>query len=212
MAYVPDWERLADVLARVIDAGRAEHEAQHDICNAIADRKIKIRPRVEFLTEGPSDAWNNHRFAREYRNFLGELFDATDSLNVPSQLEPGDFHWAESRFETPWLFEPGMKGFPGPPRSGYVRIELFSADVSKVLCNGQSSATRTVHDETAAIKALGQHLKNNRDVSREDAFEWCRANGFSLSARGFQNRVWPKAREDAGLSPRAAPGRKPRPG
>jgi hypothetical protein len=215
MAYVPHWGRLGDALRRVMGWGLSQEEAQQDICNAIADRKIRLRPRVELITRGSVDAWNDHRFAGEYRHFLGGLFDGTLPLEVPSRLGPAELNWAESRFETPWQFEPGLRDFPGPIRSGHVWIELFNSDITKVLFNAQSHDVRTAHDETAAIRALTLHLgnlENNQDLTRENAFEWCRANGFSLSARGFQSRVWPKAREDAGLSPRAAPGRKPKPG
>jgi hypothetical protein len=114
MAYVPDWGRLGDALRRVMDCGLSRDEAQHDICNAIADRKIRLRPRVEFIIHGSVDAWSNHRFAGEYRHYLGGLFDGTLSLEVPSRLGPAELNWAESRFETPWLFQPGLRDFPGP--------------------------------------------------------------------------------------------------
>jgi hypothetical protein len=214
MAYVPDWGRLGDALRRVMDCGLSRDEAQHDICNAIADRKIRLRPRVEFIIHGPVDAWSNHQFAGEYRHYLGGLFDGTIPLGVPSRLGPAELNWAESRFETPWRFQPGMRDFPGPIRSGFVWIELFNADVTNVLCNAEFHAVGTAHDETAAIRALTLHLENlenSHDLKREDAFDWCRQNGFNLSRRGFRDRVWPKARESAKLSPRAPPGRKPKP-
>jgi hypothetical protein len=211
MAYVPDWERLGDVLTRVMGCGLSREEAQHDICNAIADRKIRLRPRVEFTTRGSVDGWNDHQFASEYRDFLGGLFNGTFPLEVPTQIEPAELNWIESRFENPWQFEPGWRDFPGPPRSGNVWIELFTADVTKILCNAEAQVFRTARDETAAIRALTLHLEKNPDLRRQDAFDWCRQNGFALSGRGFQDRVWPKARESAKLSPQAPPGRKPKP-
>jgi hypothetical protein len=66
----------------------------------------------------------------------------------------------------------------------------------------------TARNESAAIKALAAQFKKNTKLTRVEAFTWCDKNGFTLSKRGFQSRVWPKARELAGLPATARPGRK----
>jgi hypothetical protein len=133
VAYVPDWERLADALDRVVKAGLPEDEAKRDICNAVADRKIKIRPTINLIDEGPVDKECNHRFAREYGNFVRQYVSGVRILDVPSRLNPDEFNWSESQFKTRWRFEPGWEGFPGPRRFAWIGVELFCADVTKVL-------------------------------------------------------------------------------
>jgi hypothetical protein len=63
-------------------------------------------------------------------------------------------------------------------------------------------------NESAAIKALSSQLESNPGLTRAEAKTWCTTAGFRLSARGFQNRVWPGARTKAELPEKALPGRK----
>ena len=69
-----------------------------------------------------------------------------------------------------------------------------------------STHASTVRDESEAIRYLTHKLKQEPDLKRIDAETECKQ--FGISQRGFRDRVWPKARERAGLSATAPPGRK----
>ena len=100
-------------------------------------------------------------------------------------------------------------------------ILLSSVDVIKVLCGNKNPSELRIHtegirdgspansgQEKAATRALAAFLNGKPDVTRADAADWCHAGGLKLTKRGFQSRVWPEARKQAGLSPTAPPGRK----
>jgi hypothetical protein len=70
-------------------------------------------------------------------------------------------------------------------------------------------ATATVGYETKANKALASHLNANTNLTRAAAAEWCRKSGYKLGKRAFE-RVWPQARENAGLARIRSPGRRPK--
>jgi hypothetical protein len=69
-----------------------------------------------------------------------------------------------------------------------------------------SGHTSTIKDESEATTYLAGKLKQDRDLKKDDAEAECKR--FGLSKRGFLNRVWPDAREKAGLPAIAPPGRK----
>ena len=192
MAYIPDWEPLGDALKRVMETGASEEEAKTDLCRAVADGKIHVRVRIA-------------RSDRLFRN---------GNVGVPPHLKPGDLDWVQSRPFARWPIGPKLgehyswiSGWENWPLD---LIELWTADVIEVLCGTQSGTVSlaTAGVETAATKALATHLKSNPQLSRADAAEWCKTSGYSLSDRGFQNRVWPEARVHAGLPKKGPPGRK----
>lgn len=153
LVYIPNWEWLNDALKRVMESGLPEQEAKLGICLAIADGKIKVRPTVEFLTQSPNDTWLNHDYAADYRNYVHRLFARTIPLDLPWHLKPSDFNWIESCFELPRLFEPGYEGFPGPPRTALVRVELLTADVIDTLCSQSTTAPPPVELSSKAVGA-----------------------------------------------------------
>jgi hypothetical protein len=66
--------------------------------------------------------------------------------------------------------------------------------------------------EHSAISFLTGQLGADRDMTRGEAWAVCRAEFRALSERGFRSRIWPSARQAAGLEPRAHAGRKRRKG
>jgi hypothetical protein len=65
----------------------------------------------------------------------------------------------------------------------------------------------TALDEKKAVDFLGEKLKKDSELRREDALNMCRQQFPKLGVRGSL-RVWPRAREAAGLEAKARPGRK----
>jgi hypothetical protein len=199
MTYTPDWEPLADALKRVIATGISEGEAKADLCRAMADRKIDVRARVA---------------ASDY-GMRGKIF--TDgNVGVPPHLKPVDLDWVHSRPLARWSIGPRLgeqyvwlDGWENRPLD---LVELSSADVIGVLCGERRAGTSplTIRQETTAVKSLAEHLKSEPKLTRAEAEHWLKVSGYYVSQRGFQSRVWPQARKQAGLPPLASPGRKPK--
>ena len=118
MAYAPDWERLADALKRVA-ATADEREAKVDLCNALGDRKIKVRVRVSEAE--PSQG--------------GEIF-GVGNVGVPPHLSPDDFDWGLSRPLKPWWVgpKPGQHYYWTGKELRLDFIELWRADVTTIFC------------------------------------------------------------------------------
>jgi hypothetical protein len=90
VAYVRDFEPLADALKRVLAAtGVKEDEAKRDICHAVADKKIAVQVRV----------------ATSDLSFGGRTFNR-GNVGVRSHLNPGDFDWLQSRPSKPFSIVP----------------------------------------------------------------------------------------------------------
>jgi hypothetical protein len=197
VAYTPDWEPLSDALKRVMAMGAGENDAKTDLCSAIADRKINVRVKVS-----ASECGMPRRF------FSGA------NVDVPTPLTPGDLDWEQSRPFAKWRIG------PRPPEHytwigswedrAIDLVEVSTVDVIEILPAGPEGKTSaaTSKQENEAIKALTSYLKSKPQLTRAEALVWCKDSGFNLTGRGFQSRVWPKARTQAGLQPLAPSGRK----
>ena len=67
-------------------------------------------------------------------------------------------------------------------------------------------------DEKTAISYVAGLLRQDTELTRGDALDSARKEypNRTLSERGFKFRIWPAAREPAGLKRRAPPGAKPK--
>ncbi len=96
-------------------------------------------------------------------------------------------------------------------------VAVKSADIENAYRRSSSSevstkAATTGASETCAIRALASHLKSI-EIEARGQFSKAKARSF-LAEKGFPfgprplSRIWPNAREEAGLSARAAAGAK----
>jgi hypothetical protein len=177
-------------------AGTSEDEAKTDLCHAMADGKINVRVRI-----AAKDIMRG-------KNFTGL------NIEVPPHLIPADFDWTHSQPVNSWRIGPAVgqhytwiEEWKNRPLD---LIELSTADVIEVLCRrkDEGRVSATVQRETDAIEALAKHLESNPNLTRTEAKAWCKTSGFSVSNRGLESRVWPKARQQAGLQALAPAGRK----
>jgi hypothetical protein len=196
VAYTPVWEPLAEALKRVKATGLEEDEAKADLCNAMADGKINVRVRIAA------------------KDTLRGKFFTGSNIRVPPHLVPADFDWTHSQPVNPWQIGPALgqhytwiEDWKNRPLD---LIKLSTADVIEVLCHRekQGRVSAKVRHENDAIEALARYLKSNPELTKTEAMAFFKASGFNVRVRGFQSRVWPKAREQAGLGALAPSGRK----
>jgi len=139
MAYVPDWERLPEVLKRVMAAGLPKDEAQVDICRAISDRKIALRFQI---TPSP---------------YPMRVVDVSQ-VHVPIDLGPGDFDWEKSCLERTWRSRAvDIDILLSSEHAKY--IELFRPDVTNVLIAGTG-------DSVSAGNGARAHAQRPPEKSR----------------------------------------------
>ena len=127
--------------------GLSKHEAQVNICRAIADRKIKIRYMIASEEIGGIATPSGHGMA-------GHVINRLDI--IPTRLAPRDFDWRKSRPKKPWQVP------PNPVFWHLAWIEVFSADVTKVLCSGQQPRIRKVNLYHGGDRQRDQQARQRR--------------------------------------------------
>jgi hypothetical protein len=126
-------------------AGRSREEAKTDICQAIADRTIKIQVKLRKHTT---------RSVTSKRVLEGKNFE------IPAAIKLADLDWESSRPVKPWPVHREIFGFPGHWHLDW--IEVCRADVTKVLCvpNRRDESTRHSSSETSATSTSSLALES----------------------------------------------------
>ena len=118
------------------------------------------------------------------------------------------------------LFENGLIDAPARPRRGSIRRSMRRVppmERCRIVVPRESldqlkkalGPKATAGAEQRAITHLKPMLEQRGDaMSKGEAWKECKQ--FNISYAGFENHVWPKARELAGLERKAPPGKKKR--
>jgi hypothetical protein len=204
--------RAADEIERAKDdrVGQNEHEKTQKLWAAV------LRAADE-IARAKDDADRLLREALVARNLVGLILDPAAPMQ-PRQL-PAD-GWRVGPDESPGFQDdyvaPGASCRSGPdtrlPGSGepnaHRRVFFCRSKYKKWLTQLSVKATATSRDETRATADLKEALKDNPNLTVEDAYELVKSYG--VTGRGFRQRVWPDSRVAAGLSRLAKRGPKPK--
>ena len=151
MVNVPDWERVGDAAKRVMLTGITENEAQLALCRAISNRQIRVRIYLGKFERGDFYL---------HPTMWGEV-----GLIIPPQLAPRDFDWvAIQPAKAMARLREGVSGIFRNWRQD--RIDVFSADVTKVLC-GRKQA-KGVHAGSSGRRGPDNE-SSTRDTNSADA-------------------------------------------
>jgi hypothetical protein len=222
-----DW--LGDPAASADMVGiRTENLPHYDEVNVPAQMVREIWPSLdEFLSEEfYREDWTVEaaRLWVAYRNralfhFVGlsgpraqvqfdkaEPRDSTPTRTLLHALKTGKLRAIRNGREMPpeyWFGKEKLPRRQPEPK----RIYLRRSDVMRVFKDKPLIAA-SAKSEGIAIKQLPSLLKENPEMTRANAHLRLRDEGFEVRPRGFQDRVWPEAREQAGLPRFARAGRK----
>jgi hypothetical protein len=183
MAYVTEWELLAEVLERVMAAGSSRDQAKADICRAITDGAVKIRGKLGRHT------------TRGFRS-VKTVLEGKD-FQIPTEIKSEDLDWDRSRPVQPWL----VRRATSSP-AGYWDLEwikLFGPDVTNVLCPARK-VSETVHPAPSQKKATSRsrpaleratrmiqklYLRGIPEQASEPNARLCRRVGEELKKEGL---------------------------
>jgi hypothetical protein len=162
MVYDPDWESLAQSLTRIVSLGLDDQQAKIELCNAIADEKIKVRA---FLRDDDED-------------FPGATFSGKE-IEVPKRLKPDDFDWDQSLPKKDWY-----AGDPNNIRVGwelrkFVLVELCSAQVNAIF--NVAGATPNIGPSANTPSASARRNSKLSKAAKTKKFkEWREARGDNV--------------------------------
>ncbi len=208
----------AKAAGRVVGARRFPPPVRAASAYAEAASSPGVRADVAWKDEAAFDT--ERQAARRYASVCTKVADALRSGQLVCGTRPrpggsvrqGQREWWETegsklaiRFECFALSR--NKPFSIGLRDDAEWICVSRDSLDAFLASFRPSHTSTAKSESDATHHLTERLKQDPDLKRPDAEVECRKK-FKISQRGFRDRVWPQARENAGLPPKAPPGRK----
>jgi hypothetical protein len=193
-----DWIKfydIADWCARRKDAFVPDEAVRSGAYDLLRDDLLKGEfeeageSHVLFLHPDLTVPMTTERIPRQARRMTRERLRAAIEMHIPEMPSLEIIYsqylahcWIPFRFFKRWLVKHDLPSSPSlfkPAPTQHVRAKA-----------------RTEKDAT---KALATHLRHNEDITRDAAREWCLQRGYNLPQKGFRNRVWPAARQEAGL-------------
>ena len=115
MTYEPDWESLQQSLTRLVSIGLDEQQVKIDLCNAVADEKIKLRI---FLSDEDEE--------------LPGICLCGKEIGVPKRLRPADFDWNDSLPTKDWYAGDPNDVNIGWERRKFALVELCTWQVNAI--------------------------------------------------------------------------------
>jgi hypothetical protein len=182
MAYVPEWERLADARKRVMAAGLSKGEAERDLCAAMSDGKIKVRPFFELVKRTILDHQIAKRDRRKIFDFVRDLQEGVHPYPEPwddfrafstKGVTPRQLDWRQSRFRNVWHVPIHPEK---APMDWNVSVELASADVTRALITDtRTQQAATAPPESTTRKTRPPAGRERARPQREAAMEALKA-------------------------------------
>jgi hypothetical protein len=176
-----------EILAHVREAEQCdEREARRKIGKAIANRKLGVR-------------WADER----------HVWGMSGPMQPPPDEPPRDAaYWLECKADAgnldhvlEQLYDPSLvdrRTAARLDRKRHFRKPIFLREQVLLLWPHRGDSA-TARDEAEARRFLKALLKADRSLTFKAALNACREMCPQLSERGFRARVWPRAREAAGL-------------
>ena len=129
----------------------SKEQAQTDICQAIADGKVKIRCQLK-----------RHKTNKMTSKTVLE----GNAFEIPTRIKPDDLDWEGSRPVNPWRIRRGSYAIPGDWDLEW--IELSGTHVTKVLCAaGTPGESAQPTRETGARSRSRPKLESAQRAIRE---------------------------------------------
>jgi hypothetical protein len=196
------WEILAKPNEPTRIDPRSEAEAlfsKTGLVRVSDDEAAPAAGQFELVRQAAELAWRRYMlptFDRAVLNGRIRIYARVQSVLAPFQELPRDL-WPQLD-----VFDWGHGN--ACDAHGALYHSLHAADAHPLSLRQQSIA----RDEGQAIDVVAENLRHDPALRKSDAWALLLSRKLQLSKFGFQSRIWPQARVLAGMSPRAAPGRK----